>query len=138
VKRTRSSTRELTTAEDRLVHGRFCNTCRPRPLPRRSRRPPRRAPRGQRRPGRDRGRRIWRGRTRHKKLELQLGFTRAAGGWSFPMLPPPCLLLPMPPCSFLLVVDRCPFNLSLSLSLLSSGTSTPALAPSALPRRTKL
>jgi hypothetical protein len=32
----------VTTAEDRLVHGRFCNTCRARPLPLRSRRPERR------------------------------------------------------------------------------------------------
>lgn len=105
------------------MHGRFCNTCRARPLPRRSRRPPRRgkasgaartggkresralAPGGGRAPGR--GRKSW---------SFRLGFTRAPGGLFLccPLLvySSPC----MPPCH----VPCCSSTPLLSLSL-SSG-----------------
>jgi hypothetical protein len=51
--------------------------------------------------------------TRQKKLELQAGLHEGAW-WSFPMLPPPCLLLPMHAslsCS-LLLGDASPLSLS--------------------------
>lgn len=112
------------------MHGRFCNTCRARPLPRRSRRPPRRgkasgaartggkresralAPGGGRAPGR--GRKSW---------SFRLGFTRAPGGLFLccPLLvySSPC----MPPCH----VPCCSSTPLLSLSLSLVGKEPPLL-----------